>query len=72
MTLTIHVEHEVIDGEPVLETFEGVETFLNPPMTSTMLLKFEGDRENQKLKYGQVVRADSEDDNEPSNDGSES
>jgi hypothetical protein len=68
MTLTIHVEHEVIGGEPVLETFEGVETFLNPPMTGTSLVKFAGDRENQKLKHGVLVRADIEDNDEPSND----
>jgi hypothetical protein len=67
MTLTIHVEHEVIDGEPVLEKFEGVETFLNPPMTGTMLVKFEGERNDEKLKHGTLVRADYETNDETSN-----
>lgn len=60
MTLKVHVEHEVIDGKPVLEKFEGVATVLNPPMTGSMLLKFEGDRDDKKLKHGDVVRVDSE------------
>jgi hypothetical protein len=60
MTLTLHVEHEVIGGEPVLEEFEGVEKFNNPPMTDTLHIAFADDREDAKLSYGYVVRAESE------------
>lgn len=56
MTFTVHVEHEVAGGKTVLETFEGVVSFNDPPMVETLHLTFEG-REMEKLKYGTVVRA---------------
>jgi len=62
MTFTLHVEHEVIGGETVLEKFEGVESFNNPPMTTTLHLKFADDRDDKKLGYGYVVRATSDND----------
>jgi len=64
MTFTLHVEHEVIGGKVVLETFEGVESFNNPPMTSSLHLKFADDRDNEQLDYGHVVRAEDETNND--------
>lgn len=65
MTFRVHVEHEVIGGETVLEKFEGVQSFNNPPMVSTLHLSFEDDdRDMKKLNYGRVVRAVDEDNNE--------
>jgi hypothetical protein len=60
MTFTLHVEHEVIGGQAVLETFEGVETFNSPPMTNTFHLSFADDRPDKKLKYGQLVRGEAD------------
>jgi hypothetical protein len=57
MTFTLHVEHEVLGGKTVLEEFEGVEQFNDPPMTSKLHLKFADDRDDKKLSYGNVVRA---------------
>lgn len=59
MTLKLHVEHEVVGGEDVLETFEGVESFDDPPMTDQIHLSFD-DKENEKLSYGNVVRAEAQ------------
>lgn len=60
MTFTLHVEHEIVGGNSVLETFEGVESFNNPPMVDTLHLSFADDREMKKLNYGTVVRATDE------------
>lgn len=58
MTFSLHVEHEVIGGEMVLETFDGIESFNDPPMTNTLHLKFsESNKDDKKLKHGSVVRA---------------
>lgn len=57
MTFTVHVEHEIIGGETVLEKFEGVESFNDPPMTTNLHLKFADDRDDKQLDYGNVVRA---------------
>jgi hypothetical protein len=65
MTFTLHVEHEVIGGETVLETFEGVVSFNDPPMTSSLHLTFaDENRDDEQLDYGNVVRAE----DEPNND----
>jgi len=64
MTFTLHVEHEVIGGETVLEKFEGVEQFNDPPMTNKLHLKFADDRDDKRLGYGHVVRAEDEDTND--------
>lgn len=56
MTFTLHVEHEIIDGTTVLETFEGVESFQNPPMTSNIHIQF-ADGNGKKLSYGHVAQA---------------
>jgi hypothetical protein len=61
MTFTLHVEHEVIGGETVLEKFEGVESFNDPPMTTKLHLKFaDEEQDDKKLGYGHVVRATSD------------
>lgn len=60
MTMTVHVEHEVIGGETVLEKFEGVEAFNDPPMTERLHLTFADDRDDEQLGYGHVVRATNE------------
>lgn len=57
MTFTLHVEHEVVGGATVLEEFEGVSAFNDPPMTNTLHLSFADDRDDKKLSYGNVVRA---------------
>ena len=57
MTFKIHVEHEIVGGKTVLETFEGVESFNDPPMVDTLHLTFADEREMKKLNYGTVVRA---------------
>lgn len=62
MTFTLHVEHEIIGGETVLETFEDVESFNNPPMTSKLHVSFADDRDDKQLGYGHVVRATSDND----------
>lgn len=62
MTMKVHVEHEVVGSETVLETFEGVESFNNPPMVDTLHLTFSGDKGTKKLNYGTVVRATDEND----------
>lgn len=59
MSFTLRVEHEVVGGEDVLETFEGVESFDDPPMTNQIHLSFD-DKENEKLSYGNVVRAEAQ------------
>lgn len=60
---TVHVEHKIIGDESVLEKFEGVVSFNNPPMTSNIHLTFGDDRDTKKLGYGSVVRAEMEDTN---------
>jgi hypothetical protein len=58
MPFSLHVEHEVIDGETVLEKFDGIESFNDPPMTNSLHLKFaDENRDEETLKYGNVVRA---------------
>ena len=57
MPFTVYVEHEIVGGKTVLEEFDGVESFNNPPMTNHLHLEFAGDREEEKLSYGTVVRA---------------
>lgn len=58
MSFTVHVEHQIVGGKTVLEKFEGVETFDDPPMTSTLHLKFaDEDRDEKRLDYGNVVKA---------------
>lgn len=65
MTITVHVEHQIIGDETVLEKFKGVDSYNDPPMTDNLHLTFADDRDDKKLSYGNVVRATSEDD--PSN-----
>lgn len=60
MTFTVYVEHEIIGGETVLEEFEGVESFNNPPMTNNLHLSYADDRDDDQLGYGHVVRATSD------------
>lgn len=60
MSFKLHVEHDLIGGEAVLEEFEGVESFNNPPMTSTLRLTFADDRDDKRLDYGNIVKAKSE------------
>lgn len=58
MPFLLHVEHEVIGGEMVLEKFQDVESFNDPPMTNSLHLTFaDGDRDDERLNYGNVVRA---------------
>lgn len=64
MTFTLHVEDEVISGDAVLEKFEGVESFNDPPMTNKLHLKFSDDRDDIQLGYGYVVRAKDENNND--------
>jgi len=47
----------VVGKKTVLETFEGVESFNNPPMTNCLHLNFADDRDDKQLGYGRVVRA---------------
>lgn len=53
---TVSIEHEVVDGEPVLEEFENVESVNNPPMTETTHLSFADDRDDEKVRHGTIVR----------------
>lgn len=63
MSFTVHVEHEIVGGKAVVEKFEGVETFNDPPMTSTLHLRFaDENRDNEQLDYGKVVKATSDHD----------
>lgn len=57
MTFTLHVEHEIVGGKTVLEKFEGVETFNDPPMTDILHLGYPGDTGEERLNYGNVVKA---------------
>jgi hypothetical protein len=57
MAFTLHVEHEIVSGKTVLETFENVESFNDPPMVNTLNLTFADDREAKNLDYGNIVRA---------------
>lgn len=60
MSFTVHVEHEIVGGKTVVEQFEGVETFNDPPMTSTLHLRFaDENRDDERLDYGNVVKATS-------------
>jgi hypothetical protein len=60
MGLTLYIEHEIIGGKTVVEKFEEVESFVNPP-TPTLVVKFEDDeREDKKLNYGRVARGKAE------------
>lgn len=60
MTFTLYVEHEKTDGEMVLETFEGVESFNNPPPTTTLHIKFADDRSDEKRQHGEVIKANND------------
>jgi hypothetical protein len=60
MTIKLHVEHEIIGGETVLEKFEGVESFMDPPMTNSIIVKYEDERDDDTLKCGNVVRGESQ------------
>jgi hypothetical protein len=60
MSFTLHVEHQLTGGEVILEEFEGVSSFNNPPMTSTLRLTFADGRETETLDYGNVVKATTE------------
>lgn len=55
--MELHIEHEVIGGEMVLETFENVESFNDPPMTNTIHVSFTDNQDDARLTYGNVVRA---------------
>lgn len=59
--MKLHIEHELATGKTVLETFEGVDSFNNPPMTSSLHLSYiDEDRDDDTLKYGTLVRAETE------------
>jgi len=58
MSFSVYVQHEIIGGKVVLESFEGVESFDNPPMTESLHLKFNDDRDDKQLRYGRVVKAE--------------
>jgi hypothetical protein len=60
MSFTVHVEHQLVGGEVIVEEFEGVQSFNNPPMTSTLRLTFADGREPETLDYGNIVKAESE------------
>jgi hypothetical protein len=62
MAFTLNVEHTIVGGKAVLEKFENVASFDNPPMTDTLHIKYADDREDDKLNYGTVVRAKDNDD----------
>jgi hypothetical protein len=55
---TVSIEHEIVDGKTVLETFENVESITNPPMTETTHLKFKDERDDEKVRYGEIVKVD--------------
>jgi hypothetical protein len=55
--MELHIEHEVIGGEMVLEKFENVESFNDPPMTNTIHVSFTDNQDDAKLTYGNVIRA---------------
>jgi len=55
---TVSIEHEIVDGKTVLEEFENVESITNPPMTETTHLKFENERDDEKVRYGEIVKVD--------------
>lgn len=55
--MKLHIEHEIVGGKTVLETFEGVESFNDPPMTNSLHIKYDDDRDDDSLEYGNVVRA---------------
>ena len=55
----LFVEHELVDGKVVVEEFEGVESFNNPPMSNKLQLSFsDDDRDEKILDYGTVVRGE--------------
>lgn len=64
MTFTLHVEHEIVGGKVEMETFEGVESFDDPPMTSDLHISFADDRDDLQLTYGNVVRASDKSNND--------
>lgn len=51
-----NIEHDVVDGKTVLEEFKNVDSISNPPMTDTIHLSFEDDRDTIKLQYGKIVQ----------------
>ena len=64
MTFSVHVEHEIVGGKTVLEEFEAVESFNDPPMTNKIHLRFGDNRDDKQLNYGSVVRAKTETNND--------
>jgi hypothetical protein len=61
MTFTLYVEHETTDGEVVLESFEGVESFNNPPPTATLHISFaDENRSDERRHHGTPVKANNE------------
>jgi hypothetical protein len=61
MVFKVRVEHELVNGETVSETFEGVEQFANPPISSNIHLQFADERDSLQLNYGRIALAQDED-----------
>jgi hypothetical protein len=60
MALTLYIEHEIIGGKTVVEKFEEVESFVNPP-NNILIVKFADDeKKDEKLNYGRVARGKAE------------
>lgn len=56
---TITVERTKTDGETVLDTYEGVTDFMNPPMVDFARLKY-ADGEAGKLVPGRIINISDE------------
>ena len=59
MSFTIKVERTKPDGETVLDTYEGVTDFMNPPMVERARLTF-ADGESGKLVPGRIINISDE------------
>jgi hypothetical protein len=60
VSFEVTLEHQIVGGKTAVESFEGVVDVNSPPMTSTTVLEFAGDRDAKKLNHGDIVKVKDE------------
>jgi hypothetical protein len=60
MPFSVNIEHENVDGDVMLDEFEGVKKVIDPPPTERLRLVFANGQPDTLLRYGTIVQVTDE------------